>query len=104
MRRFLLLALLCATGRSVPAAPAQETTPTPADTYTVECDFTNPAYSGSCLVSEETPVGLSPRSACRRVLSCLNNPRCVSKTYCNATAIRGGWRLTEARRAQRGAP
>src|SRR5512141_828696 len=30
------------------AAEAQET-------YTVECVFTNPAYSGACTVSEETP-------------------------------------------------
>ena len=29
---------------------------------------------------------------CSRVLSCLNDARCI-RTYCNATTIRGGWKL-----------
>ncbi len=83
---------------SVAAAPLQEP---PAHTYVVTCSFTNPAYSGACGVDEEVASNLPPRAACGRVLSCLNDVRCV-KTYCNATTVRRGWKLVSA--ARKGAP
>jgi len=80
------------------AAPDSGTTPNPSETYTVECRLSNPAYSGYCGVSEKVSRKVSPSAACRNVLSCLNNSQCV-KTYCNATTIRGGWKL-ESSKAQ----
>lgn len=61
-------------------------------TNTVTCAFSNPGYSGWCRATEPLAAGVSPRGVCRGVLGCLNDARCV-KTYCNATTIRGGWRL-----------
>ena len=69
----------------------------PSKAYTVDCTFSNPAYSGLCVVSEEVS-DVAPEAACQRILSCLNNPRCAAKTYCNATTIRGGWKLESAKR------
>ncbi len=58
----------------------------------VDCTFSNPRYAGMC-VEKTTPTGRqTPVQACRVILDCLNNPRCV-KTYCNATTVRGGWSL-----------
>lgn len=89
--RSLSLALLLALSASLHGA-AQA----PEGAYTVECVFSNPAYSGRCTVSEETPKAATPRKACETILSCLNDTRCT-KTYCNATTIRGGWKLEESR-------
>ena len=61
-----------------------------AGTDPVDCTFSNPRYAGKC-VEQATPSGRqTPVQACRVVLNCLNDPRCV-KTYCNATTVRGGW-------------
>lgn len=89
--RSLSLALLLVLSASLRGA-AQA----PEATYTAECVLSNPAYSGRCTVSEESPKAATPRKACEAVLSCLNDPRC-SKTYCNATTIRSGWKLEESR-------
>ncbi len=89
--RSLSLALLLVLSASLHGA-AQA----PEGTYTAECVLSNPAYSGRCTVSEETPKATTPRKACEAVLSCLNDTRCT-KTYCNATTVRGGWKLEEAR-------
>lgn len=83
-------------------ALAAAASPAPADeprqpTYVVTCTFTNPAYVGPCTVDEEVPARVAPRAACRRILACLSNVRCT-KTYCNATTIRSGWRLVTAER------
>ena len=90
MRSLSLALLLVLSGSLGGAAQA------PGETYTVECVFSNPAYSGRCTVSEESPRSASPKQACGTVLSCLNDARC-SKTYCDATTIRGGWKLEESR-------
>jgi hypothetical protein len=58
----------------------------------VTCAFSNPRYSGWCRVTEDVPEGTKPESVCQDVLSCLNEVSCT-KTYCNATEVRGGWRL-----------
>jgi hypothetical protein len=53
------------------------------------CCFTNDQYAGVCRVvpaEDET---------CEGILAYLNNPAAVGKTYCNGTAIRGGWAQTK---------
>ena len=90
--RTAALALLLAFSVSLRGAPAAQ----PGGTYVVECTFSNPAYSGKCGVSEETPPAVTPQKACEAILACLNDTRCVTKTYCNATTVRGGWKLEEA--------
>lgn len=97
MKTSLLVLLLSSLSLSVRAGAAQPN-PTPAETYVVECSFTNPAYTGTCGVSEETPTSVPPRKACQQILSCLNNVQCSGKTYCNATTVRGGWKLVRTAR------
>ena len=58
----------------------------------VTCELSNPGYSGWCRVSEKLSSRDTPSSVCEGVLRCLNDVGCV-KTYCNATTIRGGWKL-----------
>jgi hypothetical protein len=89
-----LLFVLLAGARGVLEARAD---PEPAGTYVVECSFSHPAYSGRCGVSETTPRSTPPKEACEAILSCLNDSRCSGKTYCNATTLRGGWKLEEAK-------
>lgn len=63
---------------------------------TVSCSFSNPRYSGWCRVSESPPENAAPAQVCEGILACLNDVAC-SKTYCNATEIRGGWKLEAVR-------
>lgn len=78
---------------STMGAPLPETTPVAAAaTAAVTCDFSNPGYSGWCRVTKRLRAGQRARGICRQVLTCLNDARCI-QTYCNATTIRGGWRL-----------
>jgi hypothetical protein len=93
----LAIALVAPAARLVLAAPDCQATPKASDTYTVECAFSNQAYSGFCRVSEKVSRTVPPAAACKNVLSCLNNSQCT-KTYCNATTIRGGWKLESSRR------
>jgi hypothetical protein len=79
----LALSLAASTGRGAAAAP------------TAVCTLTNPAYSGSCVVRESIPAGKSASAVCGKVLECLNDTSC-SKSYCNATEVRGGWVLESA--------
>jgi hypothetical protein len=58
----------------------------------VTCSFSNPAYSGYCRETEDVPEGSTPEAVCNDILACLNNTAC-SKTYCDATTLRGGWKL-----------
>jgi hypothetical protein len=95
--RLIALALVAAAASFCPAESTAQATPKPSETYTVECSFSNPAYSGYCGVSEKVSRSVSPGAACQSVLSCLNNSQCT-KTYCNATTIRGGWKLESAKR------
>ncbi|KAA0251810.1 hypothetical protein FBQ97_13140 [Acidobacteria bacterium ACD] len=99
MRRIACL-LLAALALVLPAAAAPQQGSPEKETYTVECTFTNPSYPGPCAVSEVVPRSLTPEAACGRVLSCLNDARCVTKTYCNATTVRGGWKLVSAAEAK----
>ncbi len=89
---YLLLALSLA---SAHVASSESSSP---DTSTVECTFSNPAYSGLCGVTETVPQGTRVSTACKRILACLNDPQCTTKTYCNATTVRGGWKLVKGQR------
>jgi hypothetical protein len=72
-------------------SPSASTTPAPS-AVTVTCDLSNPGYSGWCRVTKDLPAGRGPKAFCAQVLTCMNDVRCI-KTYCDATTIRGGWRL-----------
>jgi hypothetical protein len=50
-----------------------------------KCCFTNPAYTGVCQVTPQEG------ETCGSILSYLNTPNSVGKTYCGETNIRGGW-------------
>ena len=84
----VLLALLVPSGRA-----ASGDSPSGA---TATCVLTNPAFSGACTQSTPIPAGSTAAQACQSVLSCLNNVQC-EKTYCNATTVRGGWKLESAK-------
>ena len=86
----LLTAAVSARGHGSPAPPEEP------ETFTVECTFSNPSYSGHCGVSEVPPRSTSAQSACKRILVCLNEAKCT-KTYCNSTTIRSGWKLESAK-------
>ena len=64
----------------------------PAPTANETCVLSNPAYSGKCTVTVDVPKGSTGLAACREVLGCLNDSRCL-RTWCNATTVRGGWKL-----------
>lgn len=49
------------------------------------CCYTNPSYTGVCQVQP------AEDETCASILTYLNNPMAVGKTYCNNTNIRGGW-------------
>lgn len=59
---------------------------------TVTCSFSHPAYSGYCKETVDVPEGSTPAAVCQDILGCLNSTAC-SKNYCNATTLRGGWKL-----------
>ena len=87
-----LSALLGTPEGSASFTAASSTSPTPGVASAVTCAFSNPSYSGWCRVTQRLRSGARPRMVCSRVLSCLNDARCI-RTYCNATTIRGGWKL-----------
>lgn len=91
--RSVMLALLLALSASLGGVPAATENPP----VVAECTFTNPAYSGKCVVSEKGPADATPQQTCEAILTCLNDTRCAAKSYCNATSIRGGWKLEEAK-------
>ena len=53
---------------------------------TKSCSFANPSYAGVCVI---TPAA---GETCEMILSYLNNPLGVGKTYCANTSVRGGWK------------
>jgi hypothetical protein len=75
-------------GRSARAAAAQA----PAR---ATCVLIHPAFAGKCTETAEVPEGSTARQACESILSCMNNVACT-KTYCQATTIRQGWKLESA--------
>jgi hypothetical protein len=89
--------MLVAVGILVLAAPATGA----ADEAALECAFQNPRYVGTCVEKVEPEKGQSHLDACRAILACLNDTRCV-KTYCQATTIRGGWTLVSPKPERKG--
>ena len=86
------LALACALAftMAAPAASRQTTKPS----IGVTCTFSNPYYAGDCVEKATRTAKEKPAVACRPILNCLNNPSCTR--YCQATAIRQGWKLKKA--------
>jgi len=76
------------------------------DRSAVQCALEHAQYAGQCVERVTPEEKQTPLQACQAVLACLNDPRCV-KTYCNATTLRGGWKLvspkSEARSASQAA-
>jgi hypothetical protein len=91
---FWLGAIALAAGSSAPApAPA----PAPSSgSPTATCVFSNPGFAGKCQENVAVAAGSNEQKACESILQCLNDSRC-SKTYCQATEIRTGWKLESAR-------
>ena len=77
----VLFCALCVSG----FVTAAETDETVAATQEGPCCFENPRFSGTCQV---TP---GPEESCSSILSYLNNPNSVGKSYCGNTKVRGGW-------------
>ena len=81
---------------AVPKEPAARTTNVAdAPESSATCTFTNPGFSGKCVEIATVPKGSSASDACHEILQCLENPSCT-KTYCQATTIRSGWKLESA--------
>lgn len=59
---------------------------------TVTCAYSHPSFSGFCRETKAIPPGGSSEEICRDILKCLNEVACT-QTYCEATTIRGGWKL-----------
>jgi len=82
---------------ALPAADAPKTPVALDDSKapkSVTCAFSNIRYSGWCRATQDIPEGSNADEVCQKVLNCLNDTSCT-KTYCNATEIRGGWKLEE---------
>jgi len=62
---------------------------------TAVCTFTNPAHAGECVERTEIAEESTAEEACRVILDCLNDPRCVA-AYCNSSTVRSGWVLKKA--------
>jgi hypothetical protein len=91
-QKIALLGLALLAGSLSGASPASTEAQAKGKASRVTCALSNPRYSGWCRVTEDVPEGTKPESVCQDVLNCLNEVACT-KTYCNATEIRGGWRL-----------
>ena len=74
------------------AAPLRQSAAPPIE---VTCTFANPSYAGDCVEKTTRAEKEKPAAACRLILDCLNNSRCV-KNYCQATTVRQGWTLKKA--------
>lgn len=96
--RLLLLFFVAVSAESASSTQASVPSTTPGAAPTVTCDFSNPGYSGWCRVTKQLRPGKRPRGFCSQVLACLNDVRCI-RTYCNATRIRGGWKLEKVETA-----
>jgi hypothetical protein len=59
------------------------------------CRFSNAAFSGYCTERVAVSEGSTPGKACGEILDCLNSTGCT-KSYCQSTTIRGGWKLESA--------
>jgi hypothetical protein len=60
------------------------------------CCFTNPQYTGKCVVQP------GPDETCASILAYLNNPQAQGKSYCGNTSVRGGWALADCNEKKSG--
>jgi hypothetical protein len=94
----LLAALFSVCGACTPEAPSAGRLvayPAADSPGTATCVFQNPGYSGQCVQTQEIEAGSTAQQTCESILACLNNVHCT-KTYCQATTVRGGWTLESA--------
>ena len=62
------------------------------------CCFTNPQYTGKCVVQP------GAGETCASILAYLNNPQAQGKNYCDNTSVRGGWQLVDCAEKKSGPP
>jgi len=66
----------------------------------VTCSFSNPAYSGFCRETADVPKDGTADAVCADILACLNDTACI-RTYCQATTVRGGWKLESVKEEEK---
>jgi hypothetical protein len=66
----------------------------------VTCSFSNPAFSGYCRETADVPKDGTADAVCADILSCLNDTSCI-KTYCQASTVRGGWKLESVKEEEK---
>jgi hypothetical protein len=91
MRRVTLSVVasaLAAAGAGLPPRTAVHAAPSGRPT----CCYTNPQYSGICVVQA------GEGETCASIRAYLNNPRSLGKTYCERTMVRGGWKQAKCAR------
>jgi hypothetical protein len=81
----VLVASLAPAARPAPATPTG-CAAAALDDPRPPCCLENPRYVGICEVEP------AQDETCASILEYLNNPQSTGKSYCNSTAIRGGWK------------
>jgi len=66
-----------------------------ASTPRVNCGYSNPGYSGWCVLMVPVPQGMTPLSACEAVLPCMNGGACPGYVHSCGPEIRSGWKLAQ---------
>ena len=95
----LLMTFLASSGSSRTSAEgASAPAATPGAVATVTCALSHPSYSGWCRVTSDISTRAGAKRFCSQTLACLNDVRCT-RTYCNATTIRLGWKLESVQTA-----
>lgn len=85
----MLASLLLAVASGAFAAAPVPPEAAPRSDTPLQCCFTHPTYYGICVVvpgEDET---------CEGILSYLNSPNTVGRTYCHSSRVRGGWQQVE---------
>ena len=90
LERLALASAALALGAALPGGAWPAASPETARRVT--CAFSHPSYSGYCRETRPIPKDGTGNAVCADLLRCLNDVRCV-ETLCQATTIRGGWKL-----------
>jgi hypothetical protein len=93
-------AVLVAAGLLALARLVAARTPDDSRPKRVTCSFSNPAYSGYCRETADVPKDGTGNVVCADVLACLNDTSCI-KTYCQASTVRGGWKLESVKEEEK---
>ena len=88
-------ASLFALARIVAGRPPDDSKP-----KRITCSFSNPGYSGYCREMADVPKNGTGDAVCADILTCLNDNACI-KTYCQATTVRGGWKLESVKEEEK---